>query len=170
MKNCHTSLKLWSTKCKHQSASSRLPGIGVEQVDGTKGEGDLESGRLWFWGGASVLDLTGEEEMESIEGRLDLSTPAGDLGVIGEVFSFSSGIGLGAFFFSFEGLLLLSSLLTGICSSSSPLESPTSFASHRHLSISCSCMRLMQVESSAIPEKRKMVAVNFIDQMVCMPP
>lgn len=120
------------TKPQHQSASSRLPGIGVEQLEGTKGEGARDSGRLGFCGGARVLDLTGEEGMEPSEGRLDLSFPAeGDLsrGVgAGRPFSSSSGIDLCAFFFPFGGLLLLSSLPV-FGSSFSGLVSPTSLAS-----------------------------------------
>lgn len=100
-------VKLSIAELQPQSASSRLPGIGVEQLEGTKGEGERDSGRLGFWGGARVLDLTGEEAMESIELRLDLSFPAeGDLsrgaGGVGGPCSTSSGIGLGGgFFFPF---------------------------------------------------------------------
>lgn len=134
-----------------------LPGIGVEQVEGTKGEGDREVGRLRFCGGARVLPLTGEEGRESREGRRDLSCPAGDPtgGMVGgRLFSSPRGIGFGVFFFPFEGFLFLSSFPV-FCSSSSGLESPTSRASQRHFSTSCSCMRLMQVDSSAMPRKER---------------
>lgn len=151
-------VKLRSTKPQRQSESSRLPGIGVEQLEGTKGEGDRELGRFGFWGGARVLDFTGEEGTEPSEGRLDLNFPAeGDLSrgvAAGRPFSSSSGIGLGAFSFPFEGLLLLSSLPL-FWSSFSDLVIPTSLASQRHLSRSCSCIRLMQVDSSAMPGQGK---------------
>lgn len=142
-----------------QSASSRLPGIGVEQLEGTKGDGARDSGRLEFWGRARVLDLTGEEVMELMELLLDLSFPVdGDLSRgagVGGPCSTSSGIGLGGgFFFPFGGLLLFFSF-PAFCPFPSELLIPTSFANQRHLSINCSCMRLMQVDSSAIPGQGK---------------
>lgn len=140
-----------------QSGSSRLPGMGVEQFERTvNGEGERDSDWMGarVWGGARVFDSTRKEGTESCDGRLDLSFPAeGDLSpASGRTCSGSSGIVLGPFFFFFvKGLSLLFCVLFLFWLSWLGLERPTSLASQRHLSISCSCIRLMHVDNSAIP-------------------
>lgn len=158
MRMLHTMTSIYNTL--PQPGPSRLPGMGVEQLERVgSGEGERDSDWMGarVCGGAVVGDSADGEGPLSCDIRLDLKLPAeGDLIAAaggGWLCSPSSGIVLVSyfFFFFFVGLFLLFSFFFLGLSSLSDFERPISLANQRHFSRSCSCMRLMQVDSSAMP-------------------